>query len=87
MSFKRDFAGIYRTPLSDRDNPNVLADFKAVRSRIERTNGVLRQFSSMTPARVWGSMAAWHAWSAVLSSFPVALTNMERMHVFGQVFG
>ncbi len=87
VSFRRDLAGIYRTPLSPRENPNVLADFRAVRGRIERSNGVLRQFSSMTRARVWGSMAGWHAWTAVLSFFLVALTNMECMHVFGKVCG
>ncbi len=77
ISIKCDIAGIYRTPLSPRDHPEVLADYKAVRARIERKNGVLHQFASVTRARVWGAIAAWHAYMAVLGSFVIALTNME----------
>lgn len=37
---RRKLAGLYRTPLSPRDHPNVRADFRRARSCIERRNGI-----------------------------------------------
>ena len=48
---------------------------------------MLRQFASVTRARVWGAIAAWHAYLAVMGSFVIALTNMERMYVYGEARG
>jgi hypothetical protein len=77
-SIKRVITGIYYTPVSPRDHPEFLADYKAVRARTERKNGVLRQFTSVTRARVWRAIAALHAYLAVVTAFVIALTNMER---------
>jgi hypothetical protein len=43
---------------TSRVNTGRTLDFRAVGSRIEHKNSVLRQFSSMTRARGWGSIAA-----------------------------
>jgi hypothetical protein len=56
----------------------VLSDFCRVRACIERRNGVLRRYSSLTVARGWKETAAWQGYLSVLSIFVLALSNMER---------
>jgi hypothetical protein len=77
--YKVDLAGIYRTPLSPRDHPNVKADFRAVRARIERRNGVLRQYAALTHTRGWKFYAGWQAYLSVLARFLTAIANMARL--------
>jgi hypothetical protein len=74
--YRVDLAGIYRTPLSPREHPDVKAHFRAVRSRIERRTGVvLRQFAGLTRTRGWRSYAGWQAFMAVLARFLSAIAN------------
>lgn len=76
---RRDLAGLYRTPLTPRDHPNVSADFRRARSCIERRNGILHRYSSLTVAPGWKTVAAWWGYMAVLCLFILALSNMERL--------
>jgi len=77
--YGQERAGIYLTPLSPREHPNVKAHFRAVRARIERRNGVLRQYASLTRTRGWRYHAGWQVYLSVLARFLTAVCNMARL--------
>jgi hypothetical protein len=68
------FAGLYRTPLSPCDQPNLRADVRRVRACIERRNGVLRGIATAASGglipRAWAVPTSVTAWLAYVPAQP-----------------